>query len=79
MLVDILRKTGLDPIVPEGSFFISADISKVDIPQEYMHKNYDSKPVMTRDWAFSEFLTQEIGVTTIPFTAFYDKNDKNAP
>jgi aspartate/methionine/tyrosine aminotransferase len=27
------------------------------------------------DWCFSEFLTKEIGVTTIPFSVFYEDNE----
>ena len=37
------------------------------------------KTKVARDWAFSIFLTKEIGVTTIPYSAFYDDVDELAP
>eukprot|EP01135_Chromosphaera_perkinsii_P010738 Nk52_evm17s2209 gene=Nk52_evmTU17s2209 len=63
-LVDALRLCGLNPIVPEGGFFIMADTSKMVIPEEYTKG-------ASRDYAFCRWLTIEKGVTAIPPTAFF--------
>lgn len=50
---------------------MTVDVSNINIPEKYLKEKLETKPVMTQDWAFSRFLTQEIGVTTIPYSAFY--------
>jgi aspartate/methionine/tyrosine aminotransferase len=68
---------GLKPIAPEGSFFIIADTSNINLPETYMHETTAaSGPIMRRDWAMCRFLTKEIGVACIPPSAFYEDKDK---
>lgn len=55
-LGDILADVGLNPIMPKGTYFMMADISHLDFPD---------------DVAFCRYLTTEIGVTAIPPSAFY--------
>ncbi len=78
ILFEVLKKAGLKPSLPGGSFFMTADVSHVRIPEKYLHEKLETKPEMTRDWAFSRFLTQEIGVTSIPYSAFYLKDKSPA-
>ncbi|MEZ4663057.1 MAG: hypothetical protein R2911_36375 [Caldilineaceae bacterium] len=34
MLLDVLNQVGLAPVIPDGSYFILADSSKLDVPAE---------------------------------------------
>ena len=68
VLMRALTDAGLDPIEPEGTFFIMANIGNVDaIEPEFL--NAEDKPA--RDYAFCRWLTQKVGVAAIPPTAFY--------
>ena len=60
-----MRRAGLQPIVPQGGFFIMADTSGIDIPQEFLDIESESCSPMTRDWAFCRFLTEKVGVAGI--------------
>jgi aspartate/methionine/tyrosine aminotransferase len=56
LLRDLLERAGLPTLPVEGSYFISADISKLGFAD---------------DRAFCRFLTTELGVAAIPTSAFY--------
>ena len=74
LLVDALKVAGMEPIVPNGGFFIMTDTSKIDFPASYMEEVTVAMPCnpMPRDWAMSRWMTKEVGVTAIPPSAFYD-------
>ena len=55
-LAAALRKAGLTPIMPQGTYFIMTDISELGFPD---------------DVAFCQFLTKEVGVVAIPPSVFY--------
>jgi N-succinyldiaminopimelate aminotransferase len=55
-LAAALRKAGLTPIMPQGTYFIMTDISELGFPD---------------DVAFCHFLTKEVGVVAIPPSVFY--------
>eukprot|EP01118_Nematostelium_gracile_P013147 TRINITY_DN4933_c0_g1_i1.p1 TRINITY_DN4933_c0_g1~~TRINITY_DN4933_c0_g1_i1.p1 ORF type:complete len:440 (+),score=105.81 TRINITY_DN4933_c0_g1_i1:29-1348(+) len=65
-LCSVLSDVGLAPVVPQGSYFVLADISKVK-PDIYINKEDTASP----DFQFCRWLTKEIGVAAIPPTAFY--------
>jgi aspartate/methionine/tyrosine aminotransferase len=74
LLCDALRSGGMEPIVPNGGFFIMTDTSTIDLPPKYLEEKTVAMPTdpMPRDWALSRFMTKEVGVTAIPPSAFYD-------
>jgi len=74
LLCDALRAGGMEPIVPNGGFFIMTDTSAIDLPAEYLEEKTVAMPTdpMPRDWALSRWMTKEVGVTAIPPSAFYD-------
>lgn len=72
MLMDGLRAAGLEPVAPEGGFFIIADTSAVEVPAKYMAETTKAAPVMRRDWAFCRYLTMEYKVAAIPPSAFFE-------
>lgn len=77
-LMESLKKGNLDPITPEGGFFIMANTSKHKFDAKYINEPgpTGSSPV-SRDWGFARFLTQEVGVTPIPPSAFYCDETKH--
>jgi len=55
-LADALLEAGLKPLIPKGTYFMMADISRLGFPD---------------DVAFCRYLTTEVGVAAIPPSAFY--------
>jgi kynurenine--oxoglutarate transaminase/cysteine-S-conjugate beta-lyase/glutamine--phenylpyruvate transaminase len=74
ILCDAIQAAGMDPILPNGAFYIMTDTSAVDLPQEFLDEKTVAMPTdpMPRDWAMSRFMTKRVGVTAIPPSAFYD-------
>jgi len=71
-LANALAKAGIDPVIPEGSFFIMGDTSKVQPSKKYLEDK-----TVTRDWAVCRWLTEEIGVAAIPPSSFYSPETKH--
>ncbi len=67
-LVAALQAAGLPPIVPDGSYFILADTSHLDVAVP---------PGQLRDVAVCRWLTTEVGVAAIPPSAFYSPEHKH--
>ncbi len=44
LLVDALKTAGMEPIVPNGGFFIMADTSKIEFPSSYMEEKTVAMP-----------------------------------
>lgn len=70
-----LKAAHLDPVLPEGGFFIIADTAAHPvIPEKYFDEPSPTGEVpVSRDWAFARYLTTEWGVTPIPPSAFFTK------
>lgn len=66
-LCDALTAAGIPPVVPQGSFFVLADISNID---ESAYVDPAATDDVARDWHFCRWMTKHIGVTAIPTTAF---------
>ena len=79
LLCEALESAGMQPIIPNGGFFIMTDTSTIDLPEEFLKEKTVAMPTdpMPRDWAMSRYMTKEVGVTAIPPSAFYDT--KNVP
>ena len=56
VLVEALSEAGFDFAVPEGAYYILADFSKLSDKD---------------DVAFAKWMTQEVGVATVPGSSFY--------
>jgi aminotransferase len=59
-MTKVLREQGFEFSVPEGAYYIFADFSKLS--------DLD-------DVTFAKWMTQEIGVATVPGSSFYNKKD----
>jgi len=69
VLLGAFDKLGLRYTIPEGSYFVLVDISKVKIPEDY---NYPSMlDGRGKDFKAAWFIAQEIGVSSIPVSEFY--------
>lgn len=70
MLAKVLTEVGITPTIPEGGYFMMADISKinVEIPDDGTDDPYDFK--------FVRWMCKEKRISAIPPTAFYSKEDK---
>ncbi|CAE6435799.1 unnamed protein product [Rhizoctonia solani] len=69
VLLSAFDKLGLRYTVPEGSYFVLVDISKVKIPDDYPYPS--SLDGRGKDFKASWFIAQELGVSTIPVSEFY--------
>ena len=66
MFLPGLRNAGFKIYVPEGAYYIMADFSGIDWPEE----KYQN-PAWTKDRVFAEFIAQEIGVAVVPGSSFF--------
>jgi len=68
-----LIKAGMDPIIPDGGYFMVADFHKlghrVDLTSEDQSE--------TRDYQFAKWLTKNKKLAGIPPSAFYSDEDKH--
>ena len=68
-----LRNAGFEFFVPEGAYYIMADFSKVDWPEE----KYQN-PMWSKDRIFAEFIARDIGVAVVPGNSFFCSADAGA-
>jgi kynurenine aminotransferase len=69
----IWNELGFPYSIPQGGYFVLANLSKIKIPANYSFpKHIAERP---RDFKLSYFLAHEIGVAAVPPTEFYtDEN-----
>ncbi|XP_072014497.1 kynurenine aminotransferase-like isoform X2 [Amphiura filiformis] len=68
-MADLLRDINLTPIIPDGGYFIMTDISHLDVDVEKYGEG-------RKDFKFVRWMTKELGVATIPCSAFYGEEHK---
>ena len=68
-----LREAGIDPIEPQGGFFICADTTDLAFPDSvYQDESLSSPQPMPRDWALARHMTHtNPKVCVIPPSPFY--------
>lgn len=76
IFTSIFKELGLPYTVPEGTYFILVDFSKVKIPDNYAYP----QEILSKgkDFRISHWLINEIGVVAIPPTEFYIKEHEKA-
>ncbi|KAI1904742.1 hypothetical protein AGOR_G00008830 [Albula goreensis] len=65
-LAQCLVNVGLQPIMPEGGYFMIADISTMNV--DFQDSSTQDEP---RDYRFVKWLIKNKGLATIPVSAFY--------
>ncbi len=73
MFLPGLRGAGFEIYVPEGAYYVMADYSGIDWPEE-KYQNL----AWTKDRAFAEFLARDIGVAVVPGSSFYHRAEDGA-
>ena len=71
-LAHLLQEAGLTPILPEGGYFMLADISK--LAEGF---SSDEAGGEMKDVKFVKYLTREKGLATIPASIFYSNEHKH--
>ncbi|EGR27896.1 kynurenine-oxoglutarate transaminase, putative [Ichthyophthirius multifiliis] len=77
LLIDQLTKSKipLNIWVPQGGYFVIADISNVQVNKKYFQDEKNGQEY-SKDYAFSLWLCKEKGVTSIPCSSFYPSESK---
>jgi kynurenine--oxoglutarate transaminase/cysteine-S-conjugate beta-lyase/glutamine--phenylpyruvate transaminase len=71
MLRQALNAANLPVVASHGGYFLTADISRVDVPRKYLEEKNVAMNPMTKDWAFCRWLAIEHGVLSIPVSPFF--------
>lgn len=74
--VKALREAGLNPIVPQGSFFVLVNIKDIKLKEGQGYQTLTNLNMEVRDWRVSRWLTTDVGVTTIPCSSFYTEENR---
>ena len=78
LLADGLRAAGMVPLAGHGGFFLMADTSSLEVPQEYLDEKTPAAPDgVTRDWALCRWMAHEAGVIAIPTSPFFSPANKH--
>ncbi|PFH52851.1 hypothetical protein AMATHDRAFT_138984 [Amanita thiersii Skay4041] len=75
ILMDAFEKLGLKYTIPEGTYFVLLDVSRVKFPHDYPFP--PSIIGRGRDFKASWFIAIEIGVSSIPVSEFYCEEHAN--
>lgn len=70
-LCKILSDVGLNPVVPQGSYFALGNFE--NIPEKY----FMTDTTTPKDYQFCRWLTKTIGVAAIPPSAFYTEQNRH--
>jgi kynurenine--oxoglutarate transaminase/cysteine-S-conjugate beta-lyase/glutamine--phenylpyruvate transaminase len=69
-LAKLLLDAGLTPVIPDGGYFMLADISKIA-------KNFSSDEKEAKDSKFVKYLIREKGLATIPSSVFFSSHNQH--
>lgn len=71
-MAKFLRDAGMNPVIPEGGYFMLSDWTS-------LAKNCDLSAMKDqyRDYKFTKWLTQNVGLQGIPPSAFYSREHKH--
>ncbi|KDO28346.1 hypothetical protein SPRG_06585 [Saprolegnia parasitica CBS 223.65] len=73
VIVDALQAANLKPIVPDGGYFVTCNVSSLDAYKEFaaFEGRADLEPEMRPDYQVAQKLCIEHGLTVIPTSPFY--------
>lgn len=72
----VLDSLGMHPVVPEGGYFMLADISHMNVPQSQLSQQ-DKDSDEPRDFKFVKWMIREKKLAGIPPSAFYSADHKH--
>ena len=68
-MAKLLSDAGLTPVIPEGGYFMLADISNIA-------NNFSSDEKEAKDSKFVKYLIKEKGLATIPSSVFFSSQNR---
>lgn len=71
IIVDAFRAAGMKPIVPQGAFYVTIDVSHLKIADSEGLETVTGVNLDWHDWKIARWFTATVGVTPIPCSAFY--------
>ncbi|XP_076436323.1 kynurenine aminotransferase-like isoform X2 [Babylonia areolata] len=71
-LARVLDRLGMHPVVPEGGYFMLADISNMDVDSAHIDSDSDEP----KDFKFIKWMIKEKKLAAIPPSAFYSADHK---
>jgi len=71
LLAQALSASGLPVVASQGGYFLTVDVSNVDVPKKYLEETSPAISPVTKDWAFCRWLALEHGVLSIPVSPFF--------
>lgn len=76
-LYSALDDAGLNPVRPQGSFFIVADVSHIKLRDDQGRTGITNLCPDVHDWRVCRWLTTDVGVAAIPISSFYSEEHNN--
>jgi kynurenine--oxoglutarate transaminase/cysteine-S-conjugate beta-lyase/glutamine--phenylpyruvate transaminase len=77
LLSAALDSAKLPVVASQGGYFLTCDVSKVEVPQEYLGEVSAAMGPVSKDWAFCKWLAIEHGVLSIPVAPFFSKESRS--
>lgn len=79
-LHSILQEANLQPLQPEGGYFVNTHLGDYAVDQKYsLEPGLDGTSPVSQEYAFARWMTHEYGVTPIPYSAFYNPGSEHKP
>lgn len=78
LLARALSEAGLVVVSSQGGYFLTVNVSAVDVPRQYFEEDSEAISPMTKDWAFCRFLALEWGVVSIPVSPFFSPERRDS-
>jgi aspartate/methionine/tyrosine aminotransferase len=72
-LYSALDEAGLNPVKPEGSFFIVADVGHIKLKDHQGRTSLTGLCPDVHDWRVCRWLTTDVGIAAIPISSFYSE------
>jgi len=61
----------------QGGYFLTCDVSGVEVPQKYLDEVSLAMGPVSKDWAFCKWLAIDYGVLSIPVAPFFSKESRS--
>jgi len=77
LLSSALDAANLPVVKSQGGYFLTCDVSCVEVPQKYLDEVSLAMGPVSKDWAFCKWLAIDYGVLSIPVAPFFSKESRS--
>jgi len=77
LLSAALASANLPVVKSQGGYFLTCDVSNVDVPAKYRDEVSLAMWPVSHDWAFCKWLALDHGVLAIPVAPFFSKESRS--